>query len=101
MKPYKVGSMWVDLDHVLSVDDETLWEPWASHWIGGNVILAFRDSPLYIFLVHVRATYNPEDGDPMTSDYTFNQDDIKEAKETWEAFKTAWKTKDTMFGGSK
>lgn len=101
MKPYKLASTWIDLDHVLAVQEEVDWTPWMSHWINGVVTLAFRDKPLFVSILKVEATYNPEDGNRMMPEYTFNQDDIASAKAQWEAFKTAWKTKDTMFGSSK
>ncbi len=96
MKPYKVASTWIDLDHVLGMDDE----PYVSYSMGpscalGGVQMAFRDSPIYI---NLGPTAKWDGGN---QEYVKDESLLKVTQETWEAFKTAWKTRDTMFGGSK
>jgi hypothetical protein len=98
VKPYKINKTWVDLDHVLSMDDEVTVD-FRSYGIG-NIQCAFRSEPITIW---VGDTQRWMSGDGQFPRGGFVRDDklIAEARERWEAFKTAWKTKDTMFGESK
>jgi len=96
MKPYLIGKVWVDLDHIQAVDDQ-LTTPRGSYAIGGYITLAFQGDLYWVQLGTLRYVeeanrYVRDLGDGLLK---------SSAEFTWAAFKTAWKTKDTMFGGSK
>lgn len=86
MKPYKVASTWIDLDDVQMIEEDTLDYP---------------GYPSYGRLKLVGSAWHNEmdrDMTRVTLPLSLGADGIQRE---WEAFKTAWKTRDTMFGGSK
>lgn len=87
MKPYKIHNTWVDLDHVLAIDDQPV-VPRGEFEVYGYAIMMFRDSPLCICL-----------GNPDWVNDEFGREATKKVPSTksiqeWEAFKTAWMNKD-------
>lgn len=88
MKPYKIGSLWCDLDRVFGMSERTTIS------FGGVYGEIYRDcqaAPIQTYLGNV--TYD-KNGDPK-------EEEIGPIRDEWGAFKIAWQTKDTMFGGSK
>ena len=94
MKPYKIGSLWVDLDTVLAADDQVSFLPSWNSDVTANLYLAYRTEPIKVYLGRVNITR--AQGQPV-GDYI----ELGEIKDEWAAFLTAWKTKDTMFGSAK
>jgi hypothetical protein len=94
MKPYKVGSLWVDLDIVLAADDQVSFLPSWNPDVTGNLYLAGLTEPIKVYLGRVSITR--AHGQPV-GDYI----ELGEIKDEWAAFLTAWKERDTMFGSAK
>lgn len=96
MTPYLIGRQWVDLDHVLAIEDKCFDDDYA--WgIGAiydaNVTLAFRDASFQIFIGRNAKTDNwvrrghPEGLAPVMTH--------REAQAIWDRFIAAWKARDT------
>ena len=87
MKPYKVHKTWVDLEHVISVEDEVVVD--ARHWSGpvGWLTYMFGSDKSRIDLGF-------PDYDPNNPPTYWKAEEVERAKTEWEAFKTAWMNKD-------
>ena len=86
MKPYCIAGQWIDLDHVLGVDDAVSYGPAYAY---ACVRMAFRDRDEIFFGALTDNGVKPPANHRGTTK--------AEAEVEWEAFKVAWKTKDTMF----
>lgn len=97
MKPYKLGSIWIDLDHVLWAADEVEFTPYRSQNVYGFLQLTFQNEPWHPYLGQVTLGSKPGGiyGD------TYNESELEVIKVKWAEFLTAWKNKDTILGGSK
>lgn len=94
MKPYKIGSLWVDLDVILAADDQVSFIPSWNPDVTANLYLNSLTEPIKVYLGSVSITCTQ--GQPV-GDYI----ELRKIKDEWAAFLTAWKTKDTMFGSTK
>lgn len=94
MKPYKLGSVWVDLDHVLFAADEVTFNPYTGHGVYGFLQLAFQNEPWQPYLGQVTLGTKPGGryGD------VYNEGELEATKVKWAKFLAAWKTKDTSLG---
>lgn len=102
MKPYRIGHYWVDLDHVLWVSDDVIFDPYRSWWVVGTLQLAFQNELWEPRLGEMKSRkYHPDDGTKCNLMWTFDQAELDAYKAMWAEFKTAWKTKDTMFASTK
>lgn len=86
MKPYQIGSTWVDLDQVQMIEDHTLDYP---------------GYPSYGRFKLVGSAWQNDMDREMTRVALPQSLGTESVAREWEAFKTVWKTKDTMFGGSR
>lgn len=88
MKPYKLGSIWIDLDHVQGVEEypKTLKMSgeWTPGWWYGYLYMAFQDKPLEVSL-----GFQPVD---RTVPYYCPAN----IEATWTAFLKAWKERDSQ-----
>lgn len=102
MKPYKLGSLWIDLHHVLWAADETLpFDGWTSPYVTGALQLAFQNEPWYPSIGQVKSREYRRGEADQYGKWTYDQAEVDQLKAEWAAFLVAWKTKDTMFGSSK
>lgn len=97
MTPYLIAGTWIDLDHVLAIQDRQFTREqqigWADGWYGGNVTLAFRDSPLTVVLGRDESTRS---GTYVPSQYAGSKYITAEQAQTiWDAFIAAWKARST------
>lgn len=80
MTPYLVNTTWVDLDHVLAVDNHVTYVRFEMIGLDddvyGSVIIAFRDPPLRIALGQAQSGR-----------------DHPEAQAVWTRFIEAWKAR--------
>ena len=51
MKPYKVNNTWVDLDHVLAVQDKVVYHDHDAY-VAGYVTMSFLNEPLCVWFGH-------------------------------------------------
>jgi hypothetical protein len=90
MKPYKIGSKWVDLDQVLWAAEEVSFDTHNSPYVFGCLQLAFQNEPWQPAIGEVYRTFN-SDHSRVTG---FEESGLNEIKAKWAAFLETWKNKD-------
>jgi hypothetical protein len=82
MKPYKVNNTWVDLDHLLAIEDKVVYHDHGVY-IAGYATMSFLNEPLRVWLG--RSWSDEDEG---------HKKKMQNAQIIWDDFKTAWMNKD-------
>lgn len=81
MRPYKIGNIWIDLDHILAIESDIYYNTYNSHGFIGTIYFMFQDKPMEIMV-----------SSWPTSKETI-QDRLKYAQDEWDKLKDAWTNK--------
>ncbi len=88
MTPYLINHTWIDLDHIVAIEEGINYDTTRSQWVKGKVIVMFRDAPLEVIIGRIESRTNPT-GSASPNHWT----GIEEARMIWNRFIEVWKTR--------